>query len=73
LTELKNTITRNIRKQNPRCVKCLALLQGLFLFSVLSIPRKSTQKEVVSAVKAESVVAKAAVNPKKMTDGISVK
>jgi hypothetical protein len=45
---------------------------GLFLFSVLSIPRKSTQKEVVSAVKAESVVA--AVNPsKKMTDGISVK
>jgi hypothetical protein len=48
---------------------------GLFLFSVLSIPRKSTQKEVVSAVKAESVVAKvAAVNPsKKMTDGISVK
>jgi hypothetical protein len=48
---------------------------GLVLFSVLSIPRKSTQKEVVSAVKAESVVAKvAAVNPsKKMTDGISVK
>jgi hypothetical protein len=47
---------------------------GLFLFSVLSIPRKSTQKEVVSAVKAESVAKVAAVNPsKKMTDGISVK
>jgi hypothetical protein len=47
---------------------------GLFLFSVLSIPKIDT-KEVVSAVKAESVVAKvAAVNPsKKMTDGISVK
>jgi hypothetical protein len=39
---------------------------GLFLFSVLSIPRKSTQKEVVNAVKAESVVANvAAVNPSK--------
>jgi hypothetical protein len=45
---------------------------GLVPVSVLSIP---TQKEVVSAVKAESVVAKvAAVNPsKKMTDGIRVK
>jgi hypothetical protein len=46
---------------------------GLFRFSVLSIPRKSTQKEVVNAVKAESVVANVAVNPSKnMTEGIKV-
>ena len=48
---------------------------GLFKFSVLSMPKKSTQNEVVRAVKAESVVAKvAAVNPnKKTTEGIRVK
>jgi hypothetical protein len=41
----------------------------------LSIPKKSIQNEVVSAVKAESVVAKvAAVKPnKKIIDGISAK
>jgi hypothetical protein len=41
----------------------------------LSIPKKSIQNEVVSAVNAESVVAKvAAVKPnKKIMDGISAK
>ena len=48
---------------------------GLFRFSALSIPKKSTQNEVVSAVNAESVVAKvAAVNPyRKTIEGINVK
>src|SRR6476620_3401169 len=41
---------------------------GLLIFSLFSIPKKSTQKEVVNAVKAESVVANvAAVNPSKKT------
>jgi hypothetical protein len=45
---------------------------GFVPVSVLSIPRKSTQKEVVNAVKAESANV-AAVNPKNMTEGIKVK
>ena len=41
---------------------------GLEFSCCLSMPRKSTQKDVVNAVKAESVVAKvAAVNPNKKT------
>ncbi|MNY08168.1 hypothetical protein D3C86_1410070 [compost metagenome] len=56
--------------------KCLVrTIFGFKAFSALSIPKKSTQKEVVNAVNAESVVAKvAAVKPNKNTiDGIKVK
>ena len=73
LIELKKIITKNIKNEKAICTKCLFRTTfGLFRFSALSIPKKSTQKEVVSAVKAESVVANvAAVNPsKKIIDGI---
>ncbi len=69
-------ITRNIRNEKPRWMRCLVrMMLGLFEFSVLSMPKKSTQKEVVKAVKAESVVAKvAAVSPSKKTmEGIKSK
>lgn len=62
--------------EKPTCTKCLVCTTfGLFKFSALSIFKKSTQKEVVSAVKAESVVANvAAVNPsKKIIEGTIVK
>ena len=74
--ELKKTITINIRKENAICTKWrIITVFELFLFSALSIPKKSTQKEVVKAVSAESVVAKvAAVSPKRKTiEGISAR
>src|SRR5690606_27100623 len=66
---LKTTMTPNITKQKIKWIIFrVVTFFGLFAFSGLSIPKKSIQKDVVSAVKAESVVAKvAAINPNKKT------
>ncbi|MNE98872.1 hypothetical protein D3C80_1974590 [compost metagenome] len=67
---------KKIKIEKLICTKCLIFtVFFLWLFSALSIPKKSTQKEVVKAVRAESVVAKvAAIIPNKNTiAGISAK
>ena len=75
LMALNNKITKNINKQKDKCTIYLCFTK-FFLFNLsFSIPKKSTQKEVVNAANAESVVANvAAVSPnKKMVPGIMVK
>ncbi len=64
-TELKITIVKNINPEKPIWTQCLMVTSFLLLVTAfLSKPKKSTQNEVVSAVNAESVVAKvAAVRP----------
>ena len=60
-------MTRNISRANPMCT-LWRVLTICFVGCFLSIPRKSTQNDVVSAVRAESVVAKvAAVSPSRNT------
>jgi hypothetical protein len=67
--ELKIRMMKKINNEKLMCTKCLVrTVFFLLLFSALSIPKKSTQKEVVKAVNAESVVAKvAAIIPNKNT------
>ncbi|MNL61227.1 hypothetical protein D3C87_1851250 [compost metagenome] len=68
LMELKIRITKKINAEKLMCTKCLVRTVFFLVFSLLSMPKKSTQKEVVRAVKAESVVAKvAAIIPSKNT------
>ena len=59
------SITKNIRKEKAMCTMCLFLTAfGFFAFSFSPMPKKSTQNDVVKAVKALSVVANvAAVKP----------
>ena len=64
-TILNRTTTRNISKEKPTCTRCLFRMdEAELISSFLEKLKKSTQKEGVYAVKAESVVAKvAAVSP----------
>ena len=65
LTELKIMMVKNIQPEKAIWTKCLVVTVFLLFRSFFLLkPKKSTQKEVVSAVSAESVVAKvAAVRP----------
>ena len=76
LDEDVNGSVKRISPESPICTICLVFtIALLFTFLLLLNPKKSTQKEVVNAVKAESVVAKvAAVNPSiNTTAGITPK
>ena len=54
-------MVKNIAPEKAICTKCRVVTICLLLVaSFLSNPKKSTQNEVVNAVKAESVVAKVA-------------
>jgi hypothetical protein len=75
VTELKTQSLKTLESKAKMSKMSCSYCSGFVPVFSLSIPRKSTQKEVVNAVKAESVVANvAAVNPSKnMTEGIKVR
>ena len=62
---LNKIIVKNTPTEKPICTQYLVLiLDAEFVFFFLLKSKKSTQKDVVNAVRAESVVAKeAAVKP----------